>query len=138
MNWAAAEQRCSNSRGAPSLLEVRAERLQRGLASLGIGPGDEVAVACCDQHLPDRLVALASLEHLGAVAVVPSEWTHSAIGEIAQTHRKAMLACEQGVAAWRDVRGRGVLIGEANNVLWWKGLECRHSHIDSAVPAESA
>lgn len=138
MNLAARDQRYSNSGGATSLLEVRAGRLQRGLASLGIGPGDEVAVACCDQHLPDRLVALASLERLGAVAVVPSEWTYSAIGEIAQTHRKAVLACEQGVAAWRDVHGRGVLIGEANNVLWWKGLECRYSHIDSIEPAESA
>jgi hypothetical protein len=44
------------------------------------------------EHLRDRLVALASLEHLGAAVVVPSGWTHSAIGEIAQTHPKAVLA----------------------------------------------
>ena len=134
MSFDRAEVGGSGKRSAP----LRAERLQWGLASMGIGPGDEVVVVCCDQHLRDRLVALASLEHLEAAVVVPSGWTHSAIGEIAQTHPKAVLACERGVAAWRDVHGRGVLIGEGNDVLWWKGLECRHSRIDSVVPTEPA
>lgn len=143
MNWAPAEHRHAKSDSerlpgrATSFLQVRAGRLQRGLASLGIGPGDEVAVVCCDQHLPDRLVALAALDHLGGVAVVPPEWTHSVMCEIAQNRPKAVLACEEGVAGWRDVNGRGIVIGEGHNILWWKSLECRHSHVDPAA-AETA
>lgn len=124
--------------GATSLIQVRAGRLERGLASLGIGPGDQVAVVCCDQHLPDRLVALASLERLGAAAVMPSGWTHPVVGEIARARPKAVLACEDGVAVWRDVNGTGILIGEGINILWWKALECRHSHVDSVRSAETA
>ncbi len=37
------------------------------------------------------------------------------------------LACEEGVAAWRAVRGTGIMIGDGDGVMWWKGLECRHA-----------
>lgn len=144
MNCVTGEQRHSEvgsgSRrlGATSLLEVRAGRLQRGLASLGIGAGDEVAVVCCDEHVPDRLVALAALERLKAATVIPSEWTSVVIGEIAHGRPKAVLACEEGVAAWQDVNGTGIVIGEGHNILWWKSLECRHSHVDAVPSAETA
>jgi hypothetical protein len=72
-----------------------------------------------------RMGWLASLEHLGAAVVVPSGWTHSAIGEITQTHPKAVLALKPFVAVVVPVAGRRGAEGGAGGRAVW----CRRSQI---------
>jgi hypothetical protein len=113
---------------SPKVLE-RAKRLGRGLKSLGVRPGQHVVVLCCVHHLEDRSAAIAALEGLGAVPVVPRDWDESTLGMLfaKRSLPSVHLACEEGVAAWRAVRGTGIMIGDGDGVMWWKGLECRHS-----------
>jgi hypothetical protein len=113
---------------SPKILE-RARRLGRGLKSLGVTAGQPVVVLCCAHHLEDRSAAVAALEGLGAVPVVPHDWDDRTLarlfakGSLPSVH----LACEEGVAAWRAVGGTGIMIGDGDGVMWWKGLECRHA-----------
>jgi hypothetical protein len=112
----------------PKVLE-RARRLGRGLESLGVRPGQDVVVLCCAHHHEDRSAAIAALEGLGAVPVIPRDWDERTLAMLfAKRGRPSVhLACEEGVAAWRAVRGTGIMIGDGDGVMWWKGLECRHA-----------
>ena len=113
---------------SPKVLE-RARRLGRGLESLGVRPGQHVVVLCCARHLEDRSAAVAALEGLGAVPVVPRDWDERTLARILAKRSlpSVHLACEEGVAAWRAVSGTGIMIGDGDGVMWWKGLECRHA-----------
>ena len=130
MTSATADLRRSDA-GAPpdSVITRRAQRLSRGLASLGISPGSEVVVLCCGQHGIDRSVALEALIALGARALEPSGWGRSTLAALADRRPAVQLACQEGVAAWREVGGRGIMIGDAEDALWWKALECRHAAV---------
>jgi hypothetical protein len=107
----------------------RARRLGRGLKSLGVRPGQQVVVLCCARHLEDQSAAIAALEGLGAVPVIPRDWDEGTLVRLFAKRGlpSVHLACEEGVAAWRAVRGTGIMIGDGDGVMWWKGLECRHS-----------
>jgi hypothetical protein len=122
------EQPAGGTTLGPKVLE-RAKRLGRGLKSLGVRPGQHVVVLCCGHHLEDRSAAVAALEGLGAVPVVPRDWDEGTLGTLfaKRSLPSVHLACEEGVAAWRAVRGTGIMIGDGDGVMWWKGLECRHS-----------
>jgi hypothetical protein len=112
----------------PKVLE-RARRLGRGLKSLGVRPGQQVVVLCCVHHLEDRSAAIAALEGLGAVPVLPRDWEETTLVMLfaKRSLPSVHLACEEGVAAWRSVGGTGIMIGDGDGVMWWKGLECRHA-----------
>ena len=113
---------------SPKVLE-RARRLGRGLKSLGVRSGQRVIVLCCDHHLEDRSAAVAALEGLDAVPVVPADWDERTLTRLfaKRSLPSVHLACEEGVAAWRAVSGTGIMIGDGDGVMWWKGLECRHA-----------
>jgi hypothetical protein len=110
-------------------VSIRATRLSHALARFGIGPADEVAVLCCDRHAQDRSVALRALAARGATALELEDWTDVGLASIAERRPALQLACEEGVAAWRRVDGRGVMIGEGEGILWWKALECRYAEV---------
>jgi hypothetical protein len=112
----------------PKVLE-RARRLGRGLKSLGVRSGQRVVVLCCAHHLEDRTAAVAALQGLGAVPVIPTDWDERTLIMLFAKRRlpSVHLACEEGVAAWRAVSGTGIMIGDGDGVMWWKGLECRHA-----------
>jgi hypothetical protein len=113
----------------------RADRLRRGLQSMGVRSGQRVVVLCCADHTEDRSAAQAALEALGAIPLVPGDWTKAALAELfsRQSAPNLHLACAEGVAAWRTARGTGIMIGDGggDGVLWWKALECRHSRTTS-------
>jgi hypothetical protein len=113
---------------SPKVLE-RGRRLGRGLKSLGVRSGQHVVVLCCARHLEDRWAAVAALEGLGAVPVVPGDWDQRTLARLfaKRSLPSVHLACEEGVAAWRAVSGTGIMIGDGDGVMWWKGLECRHA-----------
>lgn len=110
-------------------VRIRAKRLSRALSRFGVGPADQVVVLCCDDHLLDRSVALGAVAALGATAVEPDDWTDATLAAVADRKPVLQLACEEGVAAWRRVDGRGIMIGEGEGVLWWKALECRYAEV---------
>lgn len=119
--------------GSPRVRQ-RALHLRRALEAVGVRSGQRVVVLCCAAHVEDRQVALAALEALGATAVVPVDWSVSAIAGLfsGSGHQAVHLACEEGVEAWRAARGTGVMIGDGFGVLWWKALECRYASVGTA------
>lgn len=113
----------------------RVGRLSRGLRATGLAAGQPVVILCCREHGEDRAVAVAAVELAGGRPVIPADWSDRALSAVfsERCHGAIHLACEEGVEAWRSVRGTGVMIGEGVGVLWWRALECRHAWAPAPV-----
>ena len=107
----------------------RSNRLARGLVSLGVGPGDRVAVLCCDDHCGDRMIAEQATAKAGATATaVPVELAPAELrGRLVRLRAAVIVACSHGVAAWRETGFACRVVGDETGVIWWKLLELRHS-----------
>ncbi len=122
-------------RPAHRIIEGRSNRLGRGLVSIGVVPGDTVVVLCCDQHRTDQLVAYLGSEKAGAVPVVLPLLPPGPLGEQLRAHRpNRILACDEGVTAWRRTGVGCRVVGDAPDVTWWKLLEAQHSAAAFQVP----
>jgi acyl-coenzyme A synthetase/AMP-(fatty) acid ligase len=115
-------------------IRARAARLVRALTAMGVEAGQRVVVLCCSEHVEDRRVAVAAIKSIGAVAIVPEDWSRPSLTRLlgGMDPRTVHLACEEGVDGWRAARGSGVMIGDGLGVLWWKALECRYAVADLA------
>lgn len=122
-------------RTGPPADPERVGRLSRGLQATGLDAGRSVVILCCGDHAEDRAVAVAAVELLGGLPVLPVDWSrHSLSAVFAEQGPGAIhLACEEGVEAWRAARGTGVMIGDAVGVMWWRALECRHAQAPARI-----
>jgi non-ribosomal peptide synthetase component F len=119
----------TSERQSERVVDRRSNRLGRALLSLGVQPGDHIAVVCCDRHLADRLVGVTGAQKAGAVGVAlvpdgPEEWIAR---QLRQLGPRLILACSEGVAAWRRTGVPCVVVGDEPGVTWWKLLEARQS-----------
>ncbi len=114
--------------GSPKV-RARAERLGRALKAMGVASGQRVVVLCCSEHAEDRHVATTAARGLDAAVIIPVDWGASALTLLFADlgGPTVHLACEEGVVAWREARGSGIMIGDGLDVLWWKALECRYA-----------
>jgi hypothetical protein len=96
---------------------------------MGVRSSQRVVVLCCGEHAEDRHVAVTAARSLGAVPIIPLDWSVATLRSLFADlgGPTVHLACEEGVEAWRAARGRGIMIGEGFDVIWWKALECRHA-----------
>jgi non-ribosomal peptide synthetase component F len=113
-------------------LDRRSNRLARALVDLGVAPGDEVAVVCCEAHAPDLLVAHLAAGKAGATSIVlPLDRAAAAGGSV-------VLACAEGVTACHAAGARATIVGDGPGVVWWKALELRQSAARFVSPARAA
>jgi len=122
--------------GAVRSLDRRSNRLGRALVDLGVRPGDRVAILCCDRHLPDRMVALVGAQKAAAQGVSlkperPATWLAE---QLCAVHPRLILACSEGVQAWRAAGVPGNVVGDEPGVTWWKLVEARQSAAPFQVP----
>jgi hypothetical protein len=98
-------------------------------------PGDVVVVLCCDRHRTDRLVGYLGSEKAGAVPIVLPILPPDKLRErLLLRPPGRILACGEGVAAWRQTGVGCRVVGDAPDVTWWKLLEVRHSPAPFQVP----
>lgn len=114
---------------APSSIDRRSDRLSRGLRSLGLGPGDTVAVLCCDEHQADRAVGYrgAQKAELRPIVLPPAMTIESLRARLRSLRPRLILACSEGVTAWRLTGVACRVVGDEPGVTWWKLLEARHA-----------
>jgi non-ribosomal peptide synthetase component F len=109
-------------------LDRRSNRLARGLVSLGVLPGDVVVVLCCDRHRGDRVVGYLGSQKIGAAPIVLPLLAPSQLRDrLLARPPRLILACSEGVAAWRQTGVSCRVVGDEPGVTWWKLLELRHS-----------
>ena len=109
-------------------LERRSNRLARGLGSLGVLPGDVIVVLCCDHHRSDRAVGYLAAQKVGAEPVVlPLLPSPPLRDQLLARSPRLILACSEGVGAWRKTGVSCRVVGDEPGVTWWKLLELRHS-----------
>jgi non-ribosomal peptide synthetase component F len=109
-------------------LDRRSNRLARGLVSLGVLPGDVVVVLCCDRHRGDRVVGYLGAQKVGAAPIVlPLLPSLQLRDRLLARPPRLILACSEGVAAWRQTGVISRVVGDEPGVTWWKLLEVRHS-----------
>ena len=108
----------------PDLLRSRSSRLARGLATMGVGQGDLVLVACCGIHHVDTEVALSAARLLDArcAEFIP--------GGAVPERPKLVLACEEGLSWWQATGMAALVVAEAPGATWWRGLEAHHARTD--------
>jgi non-ribosomal peptide synthetase component F len=108
-----------------SALDRRSNRLGRALLALGVLPRDHVAISCCPEHAGDEEVALAAVRKAGAraEAILPERLAEL----LAAGQPRLLLACCEGVAAWRASGVPCTVVGDDTGVTWWKMLEARQS-----------
>jgi hypothetical protein len=111
-----------------SLVDRRSDRLGRGLRSLGFQTGDGVAVLCCNDHCIDRSVGYRGAQKAEmAPVVLPLELPMEALrARLRSLQPRVVLACSEGVTAWRRTGVPCRVIGDEPGVTWWKLLEARH------------
>ncbi len=123
---------CVTTPAAPTMgliVDRRADRLARGLLSLGLTTGDCVVVLCCDKHQTDRAVAYCSAQKADlAPIVLPAALpVESLRGRLRSLQPRLLLACSEGVIAWRQTGVACRVVGDEPGVTWWKLLEARHA-----------
>ena len=117
-------------------LDRRSNRLGRALVELGIGAGDRVVVLCCDRHLPDRMVGLVGAQKAAAQGVLvnidrPMAWLAE---QLRSVRPRLILACSEGVTAWRATGVPCQVVGDEPGVTWWKLIEARQPAGPFQVP----
>jgi hypothetical protein len=91
-------------------------------------PGDVVVVLCCDHHRGDRVVGYLGAQKVGAAPIVlPLLPSLQLRDRLLARPPRLILACSEGVAAWRQTGVRCRVVGDEPGVTWWKLLEVRHS-----------
>lgn len=122
--------------GALRSLDRRSNRLGRALVDLGVGAGDRVAILCCDRHLPDRMVGLVGVQKAAAqgVSLNPERPVTWLAGQLRAIHPRLILACSEGVQAWRATGIPCQVLGDEPGVTWWKLVEARQSAAPFQVP----
>ena len=111
------------------LLQRRGEHLANGLARMGVAPGQVLPVLVCAGHVDDLDVAVVAAARLGADALVlPVDLAVDELTERLQRLRGGvLLACAEGVEAWRRT-GVGLrVVGDGEGVVWWRLLEAREA-----------
>ncbi len=116
-----------DSRG--SLQRERPWLLARALERYGICPGMGVAVLVCESHAIDRAVAVEAIASLGALQIDLGDVLPPVdLAEALRDQRPAMLvACAHGVDAWRSTHVPLRVVGDGQDVLWWRALELREA-----------
>jgi hypothetical protein len=112
-----------------AMVDRRSDRLARGLTSLGITTGACVVLLCCENHRTDRTVGFraAKRAHLRPIMLplaLPIEGLRARLHSL---HPALILACGEGVTAWRQTGVPCRVVGDEPGVTWWKLLEARHS-----------
>jgi acyl-CoA synthetase (AMP-forming)/AMP-acid ligase II len=118
-------------------LDRRANRLARVLSRSGVGTGTPVAVLCCEHHATDVAVGYLGATRAGALpTVLPATLPSSVLAEALRLLDPAVvLACGEGVAAWRVTGQPARVIGDDPGVTWWKSAELHEPADPIARPA---
>jgi len=114
---------------AASMIDRRSDRLSRGLRSLGLRPGDCVVVLCCDEHRADRAVGYRAAQKAELVPIsLPLAMPIASLTlRLRSLRPQLLLACSEGVSAWRQTGVACRVVGDEPGVTWWKLLEARHT-----------
>jgi hypothetical protein len=111
----------------PSEIDRRSRHLASGLRSGGL-LRTAVVVLCCPAHAEERRVALLAGERSGrpTLSVDPPLWDPADLRRLGrELDGPLVLACPEGVEAWRGSRARGLVVGEDGGagVVWWRLVE---------------
>jgi hypothetical protein len=105
----------------------RAACLSLGLAGLGVKPGDRVAILVCPDHEEDRLVGRRAVAHCNArpVCLAVEDPVSTLRAQLSSERGGVLLACEEGVAAWRATMVPMRVVADTPQTVWWRLLELR-------------
>ena len=117
-------------------LDKRSNRLGRALVAIGIEPRQRVALLCCENHPGDLMVAYVGVQKAGAVSVVlpPAAATDDIAVVLRLVHPRLVIACSEGLDAWKAAGVPARVVGDAPEVVWWKALELKHPPDSFQVP----
>lgn len=115
-------------------LTDRCDRLRGGLAAMGIGDGDRVALLCGNGH--PFVVAYFAILGLGAVAVPlnPSSPASELTRELSAVEAKAVVLDRSAAGAWRAVDRSSV--ASIEHVLTVDGADAEGTALEALLDAE--
>jgi hypothetical protein len=114
---------------SPVAIDRRSRYLAGGLRAGGL-LRTTVVVLCCPAHAEERRVALLAGERTGrtTLAVDSPDWDPAGLRRLGREREGPLVvACPEGVEAWRGSGAPGVVVGEGGGVgvVWWRLVELR-------------
>ena len=116
-------------------LAQQVARVARGLAGLGVGPGDRVAALL--PNVPEAVVGLLAAASLGAIwsSCSPDFGAHSVIDRFAQIEPKVLIACD-GYAYNGKEYSRAEMVAEVTAALPGLSAVVQVNLVGDAAPPE--
>jgi hypothetical protein len=112
------------------VLELRSNRLARGLLARSRVAPRSVALLCCENHTADLAVGMIAAYKCGAHPVVVSIDRldfDQVRQELATLASDVVLLCEDVQEMIGELHGRFLVVGNGPGAIWWKSLEARYS-----------
>lgn len=106
------------------LVRRRAAKLATGFRRLRAPTGAEMPVLVCEEHAHDRHVACLAIALHGSTPITLPIGDDLKV-DIERHRGRVLVACAEGVAAWRATGVPMRVIGDGADVVWWKALELR-------------
>jgi hypothetical protein len=106
------------------LVRRRATKLATGFRSLGAPTGTQMPVLVCEEHVHDRRVACLAIALHGSTPI-PLAFGDDLKGDVERHRGGVLVACAEGVAAWRETGVPMRVVGDGADIVWWKALELR-------------
>ena len=108
------------------LVRRRAMHLAQGMRRLGPPTHPVTPILVCEAHAHDRQVACLAATLQGSTPIVLPFGDDLAV-ELERHRGEILVACAEGVAAWRATGVPMRVVGEGVDVVWWKALERREA-----------
>jgi hypothetical protein len=125
------------ARHPETVIGSRSKRLAAGLRSMGVDSSQRLGILCCPIHALDQVVAERAADYLDCEVVSFSGLEAELAGALRHRRPDFLMACSDGVTEWRNTGANCKVIGDGDEITWWRALELRFRSVNAVEPTRN-